>query len=273
MATEIFDKPINDHAVFDRIVDADRTITLARQAADKAEAEGKADKAAVLRAKADHLEQILQATQQPDYEDEIESVGQGPDATGGSGGDSGQQGTQDGKGGNSNDSGQAPGSNDNDTKNGSGSSDAQGTGDSSETPDDSTKGQDSSGGGDASDNKTPDDISNIDQNNGSHEGGTNKSNQGGPSGGASGGSGGSGGQGQSQNGNSNSSNNKQKELDPFRRSLGGQGQQGDQPTPQQILDAVIKRLSRLSGNAKVGADRALRQLYDQLSDGSEAIDD
>lgn len=270
MATDIFDKPINDHAVFDRIVDADRTITLARQAADKAEAEGKAEKAAVLRAKADHLEQILQATQQPDYEDEIESGGQGPDATGGSGGDNGQQDTQDGKNGNSNDSGQAPGSND--TKNGSGGSGAQGTGDGAETPDDSTKGQDSSGSGEGSDDKTPDDISNIDQNTGSHEGGTNKSNQGGPGGGSSGGSGGSGGQGQSQNGNSKSSSNKQKELDPFRRSLGGQGQQ-ETPSPQDVLDAVIKRLSRLSGNAKVGADRALRQLYDQLSDGSEAIDD
>ena len=59
MATDIFDKGFSDHVVFDRIVDVDRTITLARQAADKAEAAGQHEKAAKLREKADYLEEIL----------------------------------------------------------------------------------------------------------------------------------------------------------------------------------------------------------------------
>jgi hypothetical protein len=230
MATDIFDKPFSDHVVFDRIVDADRNIALARQAADKAEAEGKPEKAAVLRAKADHLEALLNATQQPTYDDVDEDPPQGSGSSGDSGNDSGNQ---QGKGDQDEDQGQ------------------------DSTEDDPTQG-DRSGDG-----KTPEDILNIDQHSGSHASGTLKNNQGG--GGSAGGDGGDGGSGSASSQNqSNKSKSKQKELDPFRRSLGGNSQQGEQPDPQQILDAVIKRLSRLSGNAKVGADKALQQLFDEL---------
>jgi hypothetical protein len=272
MATSIFDKPFSDHVVFDRIVDADRNIALARQAADKAEADGKPDKAAVLRAKADQLEALLNATKQPTYDDVDETESQGPDPTK-TPTDDGQQ----GKGGDGSGNGQAPDKNQDQSGNsGNGSTDGAGQA-AGQGQDQGASAQERTGSG-----KTPDDISNIDQNSGSHANGTLKNDQGGPgsSSGSGSGSGGSGGnsQGQNQNNNGGNSNgsgkstSKQKELDPFRRSLGGNNQQGEQPTPQQILDAIIKRLSGLSGNAKVGADRALQQLYDELG-GSGAIDD
>lgn len=259
MATDIFDKPFSDHVVFDRIVDADRNITLARQAADKAEADGKPEKAAVLRAKADHLEALLKATQQPTYDDVDEDPPQGSGSSGTSGNDSSDQ---QGKGDQGEDQGQGPKADDGDQAAGNGGAD--------DSSDQDSADNDPTQGGGSGDGKTPDDISNIDQHSDSHANGTLKNNQGGPgsSSGGEGGGGGSGGQGssnnQKQSNGNNSSKNKQKELDPFRRSMGGNSQQGEQPDPQQILDAVIKRLSRLSGNAKVGADRALQQLFDEL---------
>ena len=71
MAIEIPKNIVSDHVVFDRIVDADRTIRLAREAAEEAAAAGKQDVADMLNAKADALEKILLATQQPDYEDDF----------------------------------------------------------------------------------------------------------------------------------------------------------------------------------------------------------
>jgi hypothetical protein len=53
---------------------------------------------------------------------------------------------------------------------------------------------------------------------------------------------------------------------------GNSNGQQQQLTPEEILAAVIKRLNGLGGNAKAGADRALRKLFDQLG-GSGDIDD
>ena len=249
MAIELPRNTVADHVVFDRIVDADRTITLARQAADRAEAAGKQDVADKLRAKADALEKVLLATQHPEYDDEEET----PQI------DTEGEGTQ---GGGSQDGGQ------------------QNQPQQPQDTDQGDEGQQSDGGDDSEDQagsdneegKTPEDIANMDQHNGTHSSGTQQIGGGGPSGGQGGGSGG--GNGNSKSGQSNKQQSKggQKELDPFRLQQGNGNGQQKQPTPEEIMAAVIKRLNGLGGNAKAGADRALRKLFDELG-GSGDIDD
>lgn len=253
MAIELPRNTVADHVVFDRIVDADRTITLARQAADKAEADGKQEVADKLRAKADALEKVLLATQHPEYDDEEETPTVGTEGEGTQGGgaqDGGQQNQP-----------QQP----QDTDQGDEGQQSDGDGDS--------KGQ---AGGGNEEGKTPEDIANMDQHNGTHSSGTQQIGGGGPSGGHGGGGGSSsnGSNGNSKSSPSNQQQNKggQKELDPFRLQQGnGKGQQ-KQPTPEEIMAAIIKRLNGLGGNAKAGADRALRKLFDDLG-GSGDIDD
>jgi hypothetical protein len=110
-----------------------------------------------------------------------------------------------------------------------------------------------------SDLKKPDDIADLDSHNGKHSDGTNKNDMGGPKGG-SGGASGSGGDGKGKGKGSN------KEFDPFKASL-EQGAQGQQITPEQELEAIIKRLAGLTGEAKKGADRGLQDFFNQITGG------
>jgi hypothetical protein len=255
MAIELPRNTVADHVVFDRIVDADRTITLARQAADKAEADGKQEVADKLRAKADALEKVLLATQHPEYDDEEETPPVGTEGEGTQGGSSQNGGQQNQP--------QQPQDPD------------QGDRQSDEGPQSDEEGdsEDQAGGGGNEEGTTPEDIANMDQHNGTHSSGTQQIGGGGPSGNSGGGNG-SGGQSNSKGGQSNKQQSKggQKELDPFRLQQGNGNGQQNQPTPEEIMAAVIKRLNGLGGNAKAGADRALRKLFDELG-GSGDIDD
>ena len=192
MATDIFDKGFSDHVVFDRIVDVDRTITLARQAADEAEKRGQPEKAAKLREKADYLEEILNNTQNPDYSDEEEGTPPAQSNGGegvGKGKDSGQ--------GNKSDTG------DNDTGEGEEEKDSEepdttGKGSGREEKEEKEEGDgEGSGSGGGGEEKQPEDIANLDQSNGKHASGTNQHQGGGPSGSGQGGGGGSQGSGTS----------------------------------------------------------------------------
>lgn len=243
MAIDIFDQGFSDHVVFDRIVDCDRTITLARQAADKAEENGQPEKAAALRAKADYLEEILQNTQNPDYSDE-DPVGEPPESSGDS---DDQTGAQDNKENNESES------SDDEKEDASTASSKEST----EENQDSS--EDSGSGTEETDLKKPDDIADLDSHNGKHSDGTNKTDVGGPKGG-SGGASGSGGDGKGKGKGSN------KEFDPFKASL-EQGAQGQQITPEQELEAIIKRLAGLTGEAKKGADRGLQDFFNQITGG------
>ena len=275
MAIDIFDQGYSDHVVFDRIVDADRTITLARQAADKAEAAGQLDKAAKLREKADYLEQILQNTQMPDYSDE-------PDGTPPVGGDSGNDSTNNQTN---------PNPVDKTATQGQAAKTATTTGTASENSDTLEEPEVNTT---TDSHKLPQDIQHIDDQTGSHADGTNKqdangggaggngSNTGsssgksgkGPSGTKSGESDGDGtedaegegdGDGNQANGSGKGGQSMSKEVDPFRTSLGGGA--GQQLTPEEELEAIIKRLSSLTGDARKGADRGLQDFFNQISGG------
>lgn len=228
MATDIFDRSVSDHVVFDRIVDVDRTITLARQAADEAEKRGQSDKAAKLRAKADYLEEILNNTQDPDYSDEEESIP--PEQSNAGEGDSGAG------------EGEEESEEEKDEGEGSGSDDEE---------------------------KQPEDIDNLDQSNDIYAAGTNQHQGGGPSGDSQGGGRGGFGNNKPKNqGNGQSKGKGQnKELDPFRVSSNRQQGNQKQPTKEEILDAIIKKLSGLSGEAKKGADKALQDYFNNVSGG------
>jgi hypothetical protein len=244
MAIDIFDQGFSDHVVFDRIVDCDRTITLARQAADKAEENGQLEKAAALRAKADYLEEILQNTQNPDYSDE-DPEGEPPESSGDSGSQAGTQ--------NNNENNEPKSSEEEkDEANASSSKESE------EENQDSSK--DSGSGAEEAELKKPEDIADLDSHNGKHGDGTNKTGGGGPSGGSEGGAPSDGGSGKGKGKGSS------KELDPFRTSL-GQGSQGQQLTPEQELEAIIKRLAGLTGEAKKGADRGLQDFFNQITGG------
>lgn len=253
MAIEIPKNIVSDHVVFDRIVDADRTIKLAREAAAEAVAAGKQDVADMLNAKADALEKILLATQQPDYEDEED-----PPPVSDTGDDN--KGTQ---------NEEEPSDNDNETVD-----DAAVNGGDNSTSD--AEGKDSSNSnsgesGNEQEEKTPEDIADLNKHNGNHAAGTKSIGPKG-SGGAGSGEADTGDKGESREASGKSkSNSSSKELDPFRMRQGGMGN-GKQPTPEEILAAVIKRLNGLDGNAKTGADRALRKLFDELG-GTGDIDD
>jgi hypothetical protein len=241
MATDIFDRSVSDHVVFDRIVDVDRTITLARQAADEAEKRGQPDKAAKLREKADYLEEILNNTQNPDYSDEEE--GTPPEQSDGGEGTGKDKASDQGKKSDTDDNGANAGEEEQDEDEGSGSG--------------------------AGEEKQPEDIDNLDQNNSKHASGTNRHQGGGPSDSGDGdGSQGSGtnnpqnqgkgqGKGQGQN----------QELDPFRVSSSRQQGNQKQPTKEEILAAIIKKLSGLTGEARKGADRALQDYFNNVSGG------
>ena len=256
MAINIQNNTVADHIVFDRIVDADRTITLARAAAEKAEAAGKQDTADKLRAKADALEKILLATQQPDYEDEEEDPPQ--NVGGGGSGDQGQGGS------NNNENDGSDSEQDSDDGNGSETDDSDGSDE-----------QSNNGSGAGDDNeKTPEDIAKMNNGGGGmkdHSSNTQKIGPGGSSGGADANGGGSG-SGSGSGSSNNQKKNQSKELDPFKKANGNNGQQSKQPTPEEIMAAVIKRLSELGGNAKAGADRALKQLFGEMG-GIGEIDD
>jgi hypothetical protein len=257
MATDIFDRGFSDHVVFDRIVDVDRTITLARQAADEAEKRGQPEKAAKLREKADYLEEILNNTQNPDYSDEEE--GTPPEQS------NGGEGTGKGK---ASGQGEKSDTDDNDAEEGeeekdSKESDAAGNDSGEEEEKDESEGS-GSGGGEA---KQPEDIANLDQNNGKHASGTNQHQGGGPSsndqGGGSAGTNNPQNQGQGQG----KGKGQNQELDPFRVSSSRQQSNQKQPTKEEILAAIIKKLSGLSGEAKKGADRALQDYFNNVSGG------
>lgn len=257
MATDIFDRGFSDHVVFDRIVDVDRTITLARQAADEAEKRGQPEKAAKLREKADYLEEILNNTQNPDYSDEEE--GTPPEQS--NGGD----GTGKGK---ASDQSEKSDTDDNDAEEGeeekdSKESDAAGTGSGEEEKEEKDESEDSGSGG--GEGKQPEDIANLDQNNGKHASGTNQHQGGGPSGGDMGGGAGSNSQNQGQG--QGKGKGQDQELDPFRVSSSRQQGNQKQPTKEEILAAIIKKLSGLSGEAKKGADRALQDYFNNVSGG------
>lgn len=263
MATDIFDRGFSDHVVFDRIVDVDRTITLARQAADEAEKRGQSDKAAKLREKADYLEEILNNTQNPDYSDEEE--GTPPEQS------NGGEGTGKGK---ASGQGEKSDTGDNDAEEGeeekdSKESDAAGNGSGEEEKDeDEGEGSGSGGGGEE---KQPEDIANLDQSNGKHASGTNQHQGGGPSSNGQGGGGGSQGSGtnnpQNQGQGQGKGQGQNQELDPFRVSSSRQPGNQKQPTKEEILAAIIKKLSSLSGEAKKGADRALQDYFNNVSGG------
>ena len=264
MATDIFDRSFSDHVVFDRIVDVDRTITLARQAADEAEKKGQPEKAAKLREKADYLEEILNNTQNPDYSDEEEGTppeqsngGEGTDKAKASGqGEKSDTGNNDAEDGEEEQDSKEP----NATGSGSG-------GEEKEEKDES-EGSGSGGGGEE---KQPEDIANLDQSNGKHASGTNQHQGGGPSGNSQGGGGGSQGSGtnnpQNQGQGQGKGQGQNQELDPFRVSSSRQQGNQKQPTKEEILAAIIKKLSSLSGEAKKGADRALQDYFNDVSGG------
>jgi hypothetical protein len=254
MAIELPRNTVADHVVFDRIVDADRTIALARQAADKAEADGKQEVADKLRAKADALEKVLLATQHPEYDDEEETPPAGTEG----------EGTQDGGSQDGGQQNQPQQPQDTDQEDEGQQSDEEGD----------SEGQSGAGNEDGGneEGKTPEDIANMDQHNGTHSSGTQQIGGGGPNGGESGGNGGRSGNSKSSQSSKQQSKGGQKELDPFRLQQGNGNGQQKQPTPEEIMAAVIKRLNGLSGNAKAGADRALRKLFDELG-GSGDIDD
>jgi hypothetical protein len=246
MAIDIFDQGFSDHVVFDRIVDCDRTITLARQAADKAEENGQLEKAAALRAKADYLEEILQNTQNPDYSDE-DPEGEPPESPGDSGNQTDAQ--------NNNDkSGPESSAEEEEEANASGSNNS--------AEENQNPPEDSGSGAQEDELKKPDDIADLDSHNGKHGDGTNKTGGGGPSGNSEG-SASSGDNNGSGKGKGKGSN---KEFDPFKTSL-GQGSQGQQITPEQELEAIIKRLAGLTGEAKKGADRGLQDFFNQITGG------
>lgn len=264
MATDIFDRGFSDHVVFDRIVDVDRTITLARQAADEAEKRGQPEKAAKLREKADYLEEILNNTQNPDYSDEEE--GTPPEQS------NGGEGTGKGK---ASGQGEKSDTGDNDAEEGEEEKDskepaAAGNGSGGEEKEEKDEGEGSGSGGDAGE-KQPEDIANLDQSNGKHASGTNQHQGGGPSGNSQGGGGGSQGSGtnnpQNQGQGQGKGQGQNQELDPFRVSSSRQPGNQKQPTKEEILAAIIKKLSGLSGEAKKGADRALQDYFNNVSGG------
>ena len=248
MAIDIFDQGFSDHVVFDRIVDCDRTITLARQAADKAEENGQLEKAAALRAKADYLEEILQNTQNPDYSDE-DPEGEPPESQGDSGNQTGVQ----------NDNGESGPESSAEEKEEANASSSEKPADENQ---DSSK--DSGSSAEEAELKKPEDIADLDSHNGKHGDSTNKAGGGGPSGDSEGNA--------SDSSNSSSGKGKgkgkgsSKEFDPFKTSL-GQGSQGQQITPEQELEAIIKRLAGLTGEAKKGADRGLQDFFNQITGG------
>ncbi len=249
MAIDIFDQGFSDHVVFDRIVDCDRTITLARQAADKAEENGQPEKAAALRAKADYLEEILQNTQNPDYSDE-DPEGEPPESSGDSGNQTIAQN-------NNENSGSEASAEEEEEANASSSEK------SAEENQDASEG--SGEGGEEAELKKPEDIADLDSHNGKHGGGTNKTGGGGPSGDSES----SASEGNASDGSeSGKSKGKgsNKEFDPFKTSL-GQGSQGQQITPEQELEAIIKRLAGLTGEAKKCADRGLQDFFNQITGG------
>lgn len=257
MATDIFDKGFSDHVVFDRIVDVDRTITLARQAADEAEKKGQPEKAAKLREKADYLEEILNNTQNPDYSDEEEST---PPAqsTGGEGAGAAKASGQGKK--------SETGDSDSEEEKDSNEPDAAGNGSGGEENEEKDEGEGSGSGGDAE--KQPEDIANLDQNNGKHASGTNQHQGGGPSGAGQGGGGSSGANSpQNQGQGQGKGKGQSQELDPFRVSSSKQQGNQKQPTKEEILAAIIKKLSGLSGEAKKGADKALQDYFNDVSGG------
>lgn len=282
MATDIFDRGFSDHVVFDRIVDVDRTITLARQAADEAEKRGQPEKAAKLREKADYLEEILNNTQNPDYSDEEE--GTPPEQS--NGGEGAGKGKDSGQGKKSDTS-------NNDTGEGEEEKDSKEpdtTGNGSGGEENKEKGEGEGEGSDSGSGaaKQPEDIANLDQSNGKHASGTNQHQGGGPSGNSQGNGGSSnsqssggsqgnqGNQGNQGSGTNNPQNQGQgqgkgqgqnQELDPFRVSSSRQQGNQKQPTKEEILAAIIKKLSSLSGEAKKGADRALQDYFNNVSGG------
>lgn len=278
MAIDIFDQGYSDHVVFDRIVDADRTITLARQAADKAEAAGQLDKAAKLREKADYLEQILHNTQTPDYSDE-------PDGTPPAGGES------------EIDSASNQVKPETVDKTVTQNTTANTASTSGTTAENSSAVEEPETKTVTDDTKLPQDIQHIDDHTGSHADGTNNQDNGGGAGGSSSASSSSGKSGKSSGGakdgesdsdeteededegggdgdgeSANQANGSGKggqstsnDVDPFRTSLGGG--QGQQLTPEEELEAIIRRLSRLTGDARKGADRGLQDFFNQISGG------
>ena len=255
MATDIFDKGFSDHVVFDRIVDVDRTITLARQAADEAEKRGQPEKAAKLREKADYLEEILNNTQNPDYSDEEESTPT-VQSTGGEGAGKAKASGQ-GKKSETGDSGSEEEKDPNEP-------DAASNGSSGEENEEKDDGEGGGGGAE----KQPEDIANLDQSNGKHASGTNQHQGGGPSGAGQGGGGSSGANSpQNQGQGQGKGKGQSQELDPFRVSSSKQQGNQKQPTKEEILAAIIKKLSGLSGEAKKGADKALQDYFNDVSGG------
>lgn len=260
---DVFSHGYSSEVVFDRKADVERTRQRALQAAEKAEQQGLTDKADRLRAEAAYLDEILAATSADPWQSGTSAGNGGGDGTG----------TDDDEGkadkvatqkeiDQSNKAAQKAAEADGDSDDGSGSddqnsdsnddSDSQGNGSGDkEDGDDTGKGKGNSG---------TDDIANLD--NGSGVGGGKVGDKSASDGGSSGGGGKGGSAGGSASGSSKGSSS-DGEIDPFSRGMGG-GIPASQVSPEQEFEAIIKRIKGLTGNARVGAERALRDYYNSI---------
>ena len=276
--TNIFDQGFSNEVVFDRVVDTERTISLARQAADKAEASGQNDRANKLRAKADHLEQILQNTLQNDAglgagDAEQDDSDNTPDkqetrkadsnaaSAENNPADSNADEEEDSESAKKNtSSGNTKKPDDLDNLNTA--SDHDGFGDGSggaSKPEESDEGNGNSASGDGADGNN--NSSNSDADSDEEEGnGDSKDTENKNSNNADGDSG-------EKKDSKSKGTGRSRDIDPFRLSAGNSRGQSQQVTPEEELEAIIRRLSKLTGKAKAGADRGLQDFFSEITGG------
>lgn len=262
---DVFSHGYSSEVVFDRKADVERTRQRALQAAEKAEQQGLTDKADRLRAEVAYLDEILAATNADPWQASTSAGNGGGDGTGTNDDESATDKVATQKEiDQSNKAAQKAAEADGDSDDGSDSddqnsdsndeSDSQGNGgDDKEDSDDTGKGKGNSG---------TDDIANLD--NGSGVGGGKVGDKGASDGGSSGGSGGKGGSTGGSASGSGKGSSGDGEIDPFSRGMGGGGIPASQVSPEQEFEAIIKRIKGLTGNARVGAERALRDYYNSI---------
>lgn len=271
----IFAQGLSPEVVFDRKADAERTRQRALKAAEKAEQQGMLDKAERLRQEAGRLSEIIAATNVDPWETlDTDEDGMEDDAKQATH----QEVEQSDE--NAEKAAKAPGSSDevdldsDDSESDDSKSqlDSESEADGEESDEESEKADKTDDSQEKSDGegnkKNADDIDNLEDGNGGQSHGSSQSGQSEDNHGSSQGSNTGGGK-QGKSGQSSSKGNS-KEFDPFGRMQLSNGQ-GEQITPEQELEAIIKRLSELQGNAKAGADRALRDYFDQI--GGSGLDD
>ena len=268
---DVFSHSYSSEVVFDRKADVERTRQRALQAAEKAEQQGLTDKADRLRAEAAYLDEILAATSADPWQSGTSAGNGGGDGTGANDdeGNADKVATQkeidqsnkaaqkaaEADGDSDSDSGPDSDSNDQNSDSND-DSDSQGNDSGDSTEDNDT--------GKGKGNNGTDDIANLDNGSGigggkgassnSNSGGSGKGGSGSPSGGTGSSSG---------NGSSNSSSDGG-EIDPFSRGMGDGGVPANQVSPEQEFEAIIKRIKGLTGSARVGAERALRDYYNSI---------